>query len=187
MRRRASHSGLWQDHRLLPLSRQHPRSQSHHGVRAQSADAVAIGSEAPRRRPRPRNSHAPRIVARAWIRVIWACWHSGVPYDPAAHDAGGRATPGRPTQAHATWCCSALTLRRTALTISIASGEASYLPSTWSRHKRHTRCLAGNDCEPCGHVRTYTASSLLRPGYLFAHRFPTASPPLSRGVSLHRA
>ena len=23
-----------------------------------------------------RNPHATRIVARAWIRVIWACWHT---------------------------------------------------------------------------------------------------------------
>ena len=32
-----------------------------------------------------RNPHAVRIVARAWLRVIWACWHTGNPYDPATH------------------------------------------------------------------------------------------------------
>ncbi len=32
-----------------------------------------------------RNPHATRIVARAWIRVIWACWHTGTPYDPTLH------------------------------------------------------------------------------------------------------
>ena len=31
--------------------------------------------------------HAVRILARAWIRVIWRCWHDGVPYDPARHGA----------------------------------------------------------------------------------------------------
>jgi transposase len=31
--------------------------------------------------------HAVRILARAWIRVIWPCWISGVPYDPAMHGA----------------------------------------------------------------------------------------------------
>ncbi|WP_280295378.1 IS110 family transposase [Nocardia abscessus] len=29
--------------------------------------------------------HAVRILARAWIRVIWRCWHDGVTYDPAHH------------------------------------------------------------------------------------------------------
>ncbi len=31
------------------------------------------------------NPHATCIVARAWIRVIWACWHNGTPYDPSLH------------------------------------------------------------------------------------------------------
>ncbi len=31
--------------------------------------------------------HAVRILARAWIRVIWRCWHDGVPYDPTKHGA----------------------------------------------------------------------------------------------------
>jgi transposase len=31
--------------------------------------------------------HAVRILARAWIRVIWRCWHDGTPYDPAKHGA----------------------------------------------------------------------------------------------------
>lgn len=29
--------------------------------------------------------HAVRILARAWIRVIYRCWLDGVPYDPARH------------------------------------------------------------------------------------------------------
>jgi hypothetical protein len=28
-----------------------------------------------------------RILARAWIRMIWRCWIDGVPYDPARHSA----------------------------------------------------------------------------------------------------
>lgn len=32
-----------------------------------------------------RHPHAIRILMRAWIRVIWACWHSATPYDPAHH------------------------------------------------------------------------------------------------------
>jgi transposase len=31
--------------------------------------------------------HAVRILARAWIRVIYRCWHDGTPYDPARHGA----------------------------------------------------------------------------------------------------
>jgi transposase len=29
-----------------------------------------------------RHAHAVRILARAWLRVIWACWHTNTPYDP---------------------------------------------------------------------------------------------------------
>jgi transposase len=42
------------------------------------ADARAAGKDHP---------HAIRILARAWIRVIWPCWINGVPYDPARHGA----------------------------------------------------------------------------------------------------
>ncbi|MEO3830402.1 IS110 family transposase [Actinomadura sp. B10D3] len=31
--------------------------------------------------------HAIRVLARAWIRVIWRCWHDSVPYDPTKHGA----------------------------------------------------------------------------------------------------
>jgi transposase len=31
--------------------------------------------------------HAIRILARAWIRVIWRCWIDRTPYDPAKHRA----------------------------------------------------------------------------------------------------
>jgi transposase len=42
------------------------------------SDARARGKDHP---------HAVRILARAWIRVIWPCWLNGVPYDPAQHGA----------------------------------------------------------------------------------------------------
>ena len=29
--------------------------------------------------------HAIRILARAWLRVLWRCWQDRKPYDPAAH------------------------------------------------------------------------------------------------------
>jgi transposase len=45
------------------------------------ADAVARGCDHP---------HAVRILARAWVRVIWRCWVDQVPYDPAKHGAARR-------------------------------------------------------------------------------------------------
>jgi transposase len=36
--------------------------------------------------------HAVRILARAWIRVIWRCWLDGTPYDPARHGAAAALT-----------------------------------------------------------------------------------------------
>jgi transposase len=32
-----------------------------------------------------RHPHAVRILARAWIRIIWRCWQDGVAYDPDRH------------------------------------------------------------------------------------------------------
>jgi transposase len=31
--------------------------------------------------------HAVRILARAWLHIIWRCWQDGVPYNPAKHRA----------------------------------------------------------------------------------------------------
>lgn len=33
------------------------------------------------------HAHAARIVARAWLHVIWHCWQDNLAYDPAAHRA----------------------------------------------------------------------------------------------------
>lgn len=41
-------------------------------------DAIARGKDHP---------HATRILARAWLYVIWHCWHDGIPYDPQRHKA----------------------------------------------------------------------------------------------------
>ncbi len=42
------------------------------------AKAIARGCDHP---------HAVRVLARAWVRIIWRCWKDGVPYDPALHQA----------------------------------------------------------------------------------------------------
>lgn len=41
-------------------------------------DAIARGKDHP---------HATRILARAWLSVIWRCWHNDTAYDPTQHDA----------------------------------------------------------------------------------------------------
>jgi hypothetical protein len=45
------------------------------------ADAIARGHDYP---------HATRVLARAWVRVIWRCWIDQVPYDPVSHRAAQR-------------------------------------------------------------------------------------------------
>jgi len=47
------------------------------------ADAIARGHDHP---------HAIRVLARAWVRVIWACWIDQTPYDPAKHGAAQKLT-----------------------------------------------------------------------------------------------
>jgi transposase len=56
-----------------------------HNSRLQSPWAARLYADA--RARGKRNPHATRIVARGWLRVIWACWHTGTPYDPAQHAA----------------------------------------------------------------------------------------------------
>jgi transposase len=59
-----------------------------HNARMQSAWAGRLYADA--RTRGKRNPHATRIVARAWLRVIWACWHTNTPYDPCSHLAEQR-------------------------------------------------------------------------------------------------
>ena len=40
-----------------------------------------------------RHPHAVRIVARGWVRVIWACWTTDTVYDPSRHRGEQLATP----------------------------------------------------------------------------------------------
>jgi transposase len=51
------------------------------------ADAIARGHDHP---------HAVRVLARAWIRVIYRCWLDGVPYDPGRHGNAARLGAVRP-------------------------------------------------------------------------------------------
>jgi len=37
--------------------------------------------------------HAVRVLARAWIRIIWRCWINQVPYDPSRHGNAQQLNP----------------------------------------------------------------------------------------------
>jgi transposase len=50
------------------------------------ADARARGHDHP---------HAVRVLARAWIRIIWRCWNDRIAYDPARHGNAVRLTQPR--------------------------------------------------------------------------------------------
>lgn len=49
----------------------------------------AAGLYAQARARGKRHPHAIRILMRAWLRVIWACWHNNTPYNPQLHATGG--------------------------------------------------------------------------------------------------
>jgi transposase len=51
------------------------------------ASAWAAGVYARARARGCRHPHAIRILGRAWVRVLWRCWHDRVAYDPARHRA----------------------------------------------------------------------------------------------------
>lgn len=53
------------------------------------ADARARGHDHP---------HAVRVLARAWIRIIWRCWIDQTPYDPARHGNAQRLAETRQTE-----------------------------------------------------------------------------------------
>lgn len=40
-----------------------------------------------------RHPHAVRILARSWVRVIWACWTTDTVYDPHRHNGERRLAP----------------------------------------------------------------------------------------------
>jgi transposase len=42
--------------------------------------------------------HAIRVLARAWIRIIWRCWTDHTPYDPGRHGNAVRLTQPRQTE-----------------------------------------------------------------------------------------
>jgi transposase len=93
MRRGAGHQGLGQNQRVSFRWAANPRARNAltafaHNARRQSPWAGRLYADA--RARGKRHPHATRIVARAWLRVIWACWHTNTPYHPHAHLAEQR-------------------------------------------------------------------------------------------------
>ncbi|MEU3341488.1 hypothetical protein [Streptomyces sp. NPDC006668] len=40
-----------------------------------------------------RHAQAVRILARAWLRVMWSCWRDGACHTPAVHQANNKVKP----------------------------------------------------------------------------------------------
>jgi transposase len=59
-----------------------------HNARMQSPWAAKLYADA--RRRGKHHPHAVRILGRAWLRVMWACWHNHPTYDPVRHGAEKR-------------------------------------------------------------------------------------------------
>ncbi|MGW7201623.1 hypothetical protein [Streptomyces chryseus] len=57
--------------------------------------AAKIYSDA--RARKKRHPHAVRILARAWLRVIWACWRDGSCYDPDTHQNNSKVNTSADT------------------------------------------------------------------------------------------
>ncbi|MGW4730335.1 IS110 family transposase [Streptomyces shenzhenensis] len=49
------------------------------------------------RADKKRHPHAARILARSWLRVMWACWRTGTCYDPETHRANNKIKQGTET------------------------------------------------------------------------------------------
>ena len=65
-----------------------------HNARLQDSWAAKLYADA--RARGKRHPHATRIVARAWLRIIWACWTTQQPYDPSRHRTSTSSYPPVP-------------------------------------------------------------------------------------------
>ena len=77
----------------VPLGVQQALPQRDHDLRRQLPPRQPLGRRRVRRPPSSAATTTPtpvRILARAWIRVIYRCWLDRVPYDPALHGSLNR-------------------------------------------------------------------------------------------------
>ena len=72
-----------------------------HNARLQDSWAAKLYADA--RGRGKRHPHATRIVARAWLRIIWACWTTQQPYDPSRHRTSTSSHPASSSAAMERW------------------------------------------------------------------------------------
>jgi hypothetical protein len=93
VRRRPSHQSLWQDQDGgVPLGRQPASTNRAARLRRQLPTRLTWAAQLYAQARRRGKHHPPaiRILARAWLRVMWACWPTDTAYDPARHRAEQR-------------------------------------------------------------------------------------------------
>ena len=80
--------------RRLPLGRRQTAPRRRHRLRRRLPPRQPLGRRPLRQRARARghdHPHAVRILARAWLHIIWRCWQDGIRLRP-------RQTPRPPTR-----------------------------------------------------------------------------------------
>ncbi len=90
MRRRAGHPSVRQDpHGRVPLAANRRARTALHALADNSRHASpwAAKLHADARRHGKHHPHAIRILARVWLRVMWACWNTNTTYNPTKHRA----------------------------------------------------------------------------------------------------
>ena len=97
MRRRPGHPRVGQDRTVgfrWAANRQARNALHTFADNSRHGSPWAARLYADARRRGKRHPHAVRILARAWLRVMWACWHTDTIYDPAKHGAEQRLAAG---------------------------------------------------------------------------------------------
>ena len=86
-------------HRRLPLGLRQTTPRRRHRLRRRLPTTPTPGPPTSTTAPAARghdHPHAVRILARAWLHVIWHCWQDGVAYNPDHHRALQRVLTARP-------------------------------------------------------------------------------------------
>ncbi|GAA1003560.1 hypothetical protein Aple_004070 [Acrocarpospora pleiomorpha] len=66
------------------------RTDGHRLARLQPLDEATRNLQLLTRSRGQRHPTAARILARSWLRVVWACWHTNTAYQPKLHTSTTR-------------------------------------------------------------------------------------------------
>ena len=80
-----------------------------------------------------------RTLGRAWSRIIWRCWQTRTPYDPARHTPAAPHHRHHPTRPTGRQTRRQLTLTRHCLTQDVFSRTLSCAPRACVRDSTHRR------------------------------------------------